>query len=58
MFTSMHEIHCTPPFAVTTSGFEHLNCGVFLTQKEKQKKDAEKVYDCFCCEIIYILSDE
>ena len=37
---------------------EKIHLWVFLTHKKRSRKRCWKVYDTFCCTIIYILSDE
>ena len=50
----MHKINV--PCSVHYEVWEKFTCGFFLHQKRSRKRCC-KVYDTFCCTIIYILSD-
>ena len=56
-FTSMHKIIDPPPLCLKSRDLKFELWGFSYTRKEAQK-GCWKVYDCFCYEIIYILSDE
>ena len=55
LYTSMHKI--IDPLCLKSRDLKFKLWGFTYTGKEAEKT-CWKVYDCFCYEIIYILSDE